>query len=115
MTSSDRTVKSEPLAVVRQSCNDSYVSAGLLEPDETLATHESLISIALNVPSGKPTSNITTLVMPDPTKSLDEFISSSLPQIDDDDAYQILRVMKVLPKKDSNSAAVCCFLLASFN
>lgn len=103
----DRAVNSQPLAVRQSQCN-SYADAGLLAPDESLATHGSLVAMALSAPGYQPASNVTTLLMPDASKRLDELVASNLPSFASDDSHHIVRVMKVHPgsSRNSNSAEV---------
>jgi len=102
----ERGVKSQPLAVRRSGCN-SYANAGLLDQDESLATHESLVSMALRAPGFQATSTVTTFIMPDSSRKLEQLVTSSTaPGSSSNDIQQILRVMKVHPGKNGSSAEV---------
>lgn len=78
---------------------------GLLAPDDSLASHASLVSMAI-YPSGQPIPrNVTTLVMSN-TMSLDETIGSTLWPTAPDGDTAMYRVKKLHPSSTNDVSLV---------
>jgi len=99
---SDSLHKTGPLMASGFGAQDAENDASLLAPDDSLASHASLVSMAV-YPSGQPIpQNVTTLLVSDRT-ALDENVAASLPATSEFDSTTY-RVKKLRP---SIADAVC--------
>ena len=98
--------KTHPLTATGLNARDLEEERGLLAPDDSLASHASLVSMAV-YPSGQPIpQNVTTLVMSN-TTALDENMAASLLPTAPECTNTMYRVRKL---HRSSTDSVSCYL-----